>query len=217
MRFALSCLLLLLTASGAAAQFDSATVVGTVRDTTGAVVPAATVTLTGVETGISVTRLSGENGGFEFPAVRPGRYVVTAEKTGFALAMVENVVVQVGARLRVDLQMPVGGVSEKVEVTAASPLMETDSSQRGQVISGQSWLISWMTRRGKIANAIRTTRPRDKGTKGLLTKGLPDKGTTGPRDNGTTLSRTTGLLDNGTTGLWSFGPLVLWSGSRSSA
>ena len=84
-----------------------------------------------------MTRISGDNGSFEFPAVRPGRYVVTAEKTGFALAMVENVVVQVGARLRVDLQMPVGQVSEKVEVKASSPLMETDSSQRGQVISGE--------------------------------------------------------------------------------
>ncbi len=51
--------------------------------------------------------------------------------------MVENVVVQVGARLRVDLQMPVGQVSEKVEVTATSPMLETDSSQRGQVITGE--------------------------------------------------------------------------------
>ena len=73
----------------------------------------ATVTLTGVDTGISVTRISGDNGSFEFPAVRPGRYVVTAEKTGFALAMVENVLVQVGARLRVDLQMPVGQVGAR--------------------------------------------------------------------------------------------------------
>ncbi len=132
----LSVMALLLTASTASAQFDSATVVGTVRDASGGVVPGATVTLTGVETGISATRTSNDNGNFEFPAVRPGIYVVTAEKTGFALALVDNVQVQVGARLRVDLQMPVGQVSEKVEVTASSPLIETDSSQRGQVITG---------------------------------------------------------------------------------
>ncbi|WP_424747329.1 carboxypeptidase-like regulatory domain-containing protein, partial [Klebsiella pneumoniae] len=125
-----------MTASAASAQFDSATVVGTVRDATSSVVPSATVTLTGVQTGISVVRISTENGSFEFPAVRPGVYVVTAEKTGFAVAMVDNVIVQVGARLRVDLQMPLGQVSEKVEVTATSPLIETDSSQRGQVITG---------------------------------------------------------------------------------
>ncbi|MEP6916353.1 MAG: carboxypeptidase-like regulatory domain-containing protein, partial [Acidobacteriota bacterium] len=128
--------LLLLTASAALAQFDSATVLGTVRDASGAVVPAAKVTLTGVETGISVVRTSGADGNYEFPAVKPGTFVVTAEKTGFAIALVENVQVQVGARLRVDLQMPVGGLTEKIEVTAARPLVETDSSQRGQVITG---------------------------------------------------------------------------------
>jgi len=62
--------------------------------------------------------------------------VVTAERVGFALALVDNVQVQVGARMRVDLQMAVGQLSERVEVTAASPLIETDSSQRGQVITG---------------------------------------------------------------------------------
>ena len=47
-----------------------------------------------------------------------GIYLVTAEKAGFSLALVDNVQVQVGARLRVDLQMAVGQVTEKVEVTA---------------------------------------------------------------------------------------------------
>src|SRR5205085_8949953 len=112
------------------------TVVGTVRDTSGAVVPGAKVTITSAGTGISVVKQSAAGGNFEFPAVRPGGYLVTAEKTGFAMALVDNLQVQVGARLRVDLQMPVGQVTEKVQVTAASPLVETDSSQRGQVISG---------------------------------------------------------------------------------
>ena len=78
------------------------------------------MTLTSVETGISIVRTSSGDGNYEFAAVKPGLYVVTAEKTGFALALVDNVQVQVGARLRVDLQMPVGQVTEKVEVTATS-------------------------------------------------------------------------------------------------
>src|SRR5258705_7918987 len=98
---------LLLAPSAARAQFDSGTVVGTVRDASGAVVPAAKVTLTSVATGISVSKTSGDDGNYEFPAVKPGMYVVTAEKAGFALALVDNVQLQVGARLRVDLQMPV--------------------------------------------------------------------------------------------------------------
>ena len=137
MRVACVCLWSLMLAAPAFAQFDTATVVGTIRDASEAVVPDAKITLTRVDTGISVARQSADNGAFEFASVKPGIYVVTAEKAGFALALVENVIVQVGARLRVDLQMPLGQVSEKVEVTARSPLLETETSQRGQVISGE--------------------------------------------------------------------------------
>ena len=121
MRLVLACLcIFVLSATNALAQFDTATVVGTVRDTSGSVVPSAKVTLTSVETGIAVVKTSSGDGNYEFAAVKPGLYVVTAEKTGFAIALVDNVQVQVGARLRVDLQMPVGQLTEKVEVTAAS-------------------------------------------------------------------------------------------------
>jgi hypothetical protein len=128
--------MLLLAALPAFAQFDSASVVGTVRDASGAVVPGAKVTLTHTATGISVVKTSTGDGNYEFTAVKPGQYVVTAEKAGFSIALVDNVQVQVAARLRVDLQMAVGQVTEKVEVTASSPLLETDSSQRSEVITG---------------------------------------------------------------------------------
>ena len=176
MRFALGCtLLVILSAAPALAQFDSATVVGTVRDASGAVVPTAKVTLTGVETGISVVRTSGENGSFEFPAVKPGVYVVTAEKSGFALALVENVLVQVGARLRVDLQMPVGQVTEKVEVTASSPLIETDSSQRGQVITGDQTRALPLISREYSSLALLTTGVKLGGSS-LTTGNTPREG-----------------------------------------
>ncbi len=176
MRFVLACALLVtLSAAPALAQFDSATVVGTVRDASGAVVPTAKVTLTGVDTGISVVRTSGENGSFEFPAVKPGVYVVTAEKSGFALALVENVLVQVGARLRVDLQMPVGQVTEKVEVTASSPLIETDSSQRGQVITGDQTRALPLISREYSSLALLTTGVKLAGSS-LTTGNTPREG-----------------------------------------
>ena len=88
MRFVSLCVcVLLLTASAAFAQFDSATVLGTVRDTSNAVVPAAKVTLTAVETGISIVRTSSDDGNYEFSAVRPGKYVVTAEKSETAIVI----------------------------------------------------------------------------------------------------------------------------------
>ena len=128
--------LCLLTASPAWAQFETASVVGTVRDSSGAVVPGAAVTLTGIETGVSTSRTTNDSGLYEFVTVKAGLYVVTAEKEGFSSALVDNVQVQVGARQRVDLRLAVGRVSERIEVTASSPLVEHDSSQRGQVITG---------------------------------------------------------------------------------
>jgi len=118
-------------------QFDTATVVGTVRDNSGAVVPGVTVTLTGLDTGIATTKVTDENGNFEFQTVRIGRYKVTAELTGFSIALADNVQVTVGARQRVDLQLTPGSMQETVEVVGAATRLETDSSERGQVISGQ--------------------------------------------------------------------------------
>ena len=68
----------LLGAASAHAQFDTATVVGTVKDNTGAVVPGATVTLTNLDTGIAVTKVTDADGNYEFVTVRVGRYKVTA-------------------------------------------------------------------------------------------------------------------------------------------
>ena len=62
---------------------------------------------------------------------------MTAEKAGFSIALVENLQVTVGARQRVDLTMAVGQLTEKVEVSASAVLLQTDSSDRGQVITGE--------------------------------------------------------------------------------
>ena len=128
---------LLFAARAAYAQFDTATVVGTVKDNTGAVVPGATVTLANLDTGISVARVSDGNGNFEFMTVRVGRYKVTAELQGFATALADNVQIAVGARQRVDLQLQPGALTEAVEVVGAATRLETDSSQRGQVITSE--------------------------------------------------------------------------------
>ena len=119
------------------AQFDTATVVGTVRDNTGGVVPGATVTLTNLETGVTTVRVSEANGSFEFMTVRIGRYKVAAELQGFATAVADNIQVNVGARQRVDLALSPGQVNETVQVVGATQVLETDSSQRGQLISGR--------------------------------------------------------------------------------
>ena len=118
----------------ALAQFDAATVLGTVVDATGAVVPGATVTLRNTETGITATTVTDGEGHYQFLNVRIGTYSVRAELQGFSAAVADRVSVTVNARQRVDLTMKVGDIGETVEVTGAARLLESESSDRGQVI-----------------------------------------------------------------------------------
>src|SRR5215207_7783416 len=91
----LSVLAVLAGAPAAFAQFDTATVLGSVQDNTGSVVPGATVTLTGLDTGIATTKVTDDDGNFEFVTVRVGRYRLTAELQGFSVARADNVQVTV--------------------------------------------------------------------------------------------------------------------------
>jgi len=118
----------------ASAQFDSATVLGAVVDASGAVVPGATVTLRNADTGITATTVTDTQGNFQFLNVRIGTYSVRAELQGFSAAVADNIVVTVNARQRVDLTMKVGDIGETVQVTGAARLLESESSDRGQVI-----------------------------------------------------------------------------------
>jgi hypothetical protein len=131
---ALAATALLLPAS-VYAQFDTATVLGAVKDSSGAVIPGATVTLKNVDTGITATTVSGADGSYQFLNVRVGTYTVRGELQGFSAAEAKDVAVTVNARQRVDLALAVGNVGETVEVTGASPLLQTDSSDRGQIIA----------------------------------------------------------------------------------
>ena len=173
--FTLCSIALLLSAAPASAQFDTASVVGTVRDSSGAVIPDATVTLTNAETGLSIVKTTGAAGLYEFFTVKPGTYVITAEKPGFAIALVDNVQVQVGSRPRVDLTLTVGQVTEKVQVTASSPLVETDSSQRGQVITGDQTRELPLNGREYSALALLTTGVRQSALN-RSTTGTPREG-----------------------------------------
>lgn len=120
--------------AAARAQFDAATVLGSVRDSSGAVVPGATVTLKNTGTGITATTVSDQDGSYQFLNVRVGTYNVRAELQGFSAAEADAFAVAVNARQRVDLTLSVGNVGETVVVTGAAKLLETESSERGTII-----------------------------------------------------------------------------------
>ncbi len=133
--FSIAVSLCLLSATLLFAQFETAEVLGTVRDPSGAVIARAAVTLTNQATGVQSKVVTAENGDFDFFNVQVGRYSLTVEHAGFSKITTNDVTVDVGARQRVDVSMKVGAVTESVEVTSAAAALETDSSDRGHVVS----------------------------------------------------------------------------------
>jgi hypothetical protein len=129
------CFAFLLVSAPLLAQFDTAEVLGTVRDNSGAVVSRANILLANQGTGIEAKTVTREDGTYTFSNVRIGTYTVTAEAPGFSKAVAKEITVNVNARQRVDLMLQVGAVTETVEVTAAAAVLETDSSSRSQLIN----------------------------------------------------------------------------------
>ncbi len=120
---------LTLLPAAAHAQFDAATMLGRVTDQSGAAVPGATVTLTNLSTGIQAIAITNETGAYQFLNVRVGTYRIEAELAGFSTAVAPEVNVTVNARQRVDLSLQVGGIGEKVEVTAGVRTSSISSSR----------------------------------------------------------------------------------------
>ncbi|HEX5082369.1 MAG TPA: TonB-dependent receptor, partial [Blastocatellia bacterium] len=133
----LFCLLMITAAATAFAQFDTAVVLGAVRDPNGAALPRATVTLKNIATGITATAQTDEGGNYQFLNVKIGAYQVVAEAQGFSRAVADNIQVTVNARQRIDLTLKAGSVTESVTVTTDAVQLETESSDRGQVINRQ--------------------------------------------------------------------------------
>ena len=121
--------------SMAHAQFETGSILGTIHDASGAMVADATVTVTSVATGVVVTRKTSSNGDYEVPALRAGKYTVVITHEGFAPSRAESVQVNIAARQRVDLMLAVGTTATSVDVVSTTPLVETDTSQRGQVVT----------------------------------------------------------------------------------
>lgn len=127
----------LLTTSVLHAQFDTATVLGTVTDPSGAHIAGAAVTLKNVATGITAEARADENGDYQFVNTRIGEYEVSAQHPGFATGVVRNVNVTVNARQRVDFTLQVSNDTQQVLVSGEAQLLETDTSGKGQVIGSQ--------------------------------------------------------------------------------
>ncbi len=127
-------LVVFLLLPGVRAQVTTGTILGTVRDNTGATVGGAKVTITETGKGTSADHVTDDTGSFSVPFLVPGTYSVSVEKEGFKKQVRDGVILQVDQKARVDFTVEVGAVTETVSVVAAAPLVKTDSSELGEVI-----------------------------------------------------------------------------------
>jgi hypothetical protein len=121
----LAAAMLLVTSASGFAQFDSAAVSGAIRDSSGAVLPGVTVTLTNVGNGVRRDATTNDTGLYTFPNVPVGDYRVSAALQGFKTITQDGVRVSSSQNIRVDMQMEVGAVSEVITVQAATTMVDT--------------------------------------------------------------------------------------------
>jgi hypothetical protein len=119
------------------AQVDTATILGTVLDATGAVVPGATVTVIEVNTNTKVSTHTDAAGNYVITPLKIGGYTVAVEAQGFKRETRSGIVLQVQDRIRVDFSLEVGSISEAVDVHAQAPVVQTESSSLGDVIGSR--------------------------------------------------------------------------------
>jgi hypothetical protein len=135
-RIAASAVLMLAVAAAAGAQEARGTIAGTVRDASKGVIPGASVTITNVAMGTTVPVTTNDVGWFQAPYLIPGTYRVEVELSGFK-KFGREIEVRVNDRLEVDVVLEIGQSTETVDVTGATPLLETTNASLGQVVDSR--------------------------------------------------------------------------------
>ncbi len=118
-------------------QDPRGTLLGRIHDATGAVIPSAAIKATNLQTGVVAVAQSNESGRYNMPYLIPGAYTVIVELTGFKRFVREGVQVRVGEPTELEIELSVGEVTESVEITATTPLLDTATSSLGQVIDSR--------------------------------------------------------------------------------
>ena len=118
-------------------SFAPAELTGEVLDPSGVAIEQASVTLMEVDTNATFHSTSSIEGRYRFTGVRPGRYNVTVEASGFQRVTRQGVMLLTGEKVRLDFVLSIGSVLENVSITADAPLLRTESADIGQVIDNK--------------------------------------------------------------------------------
>ncbi|MBI3696613.1 MAG: TonB-dependent receptor [Acidobacteria bacterium] len=134
-----------------------ASITGQVTDPAGAIVPGATVTATNTQTNITTSTVTTGEGYYTLRQLPPGTYDLKAEKGGFAPFRQSGVAITVGQVLRVDFEMQLAGVATTVQVEAAAPLLESETSTLGRLVDSRR--VEELPLRGRNPYALATIIP----------------------------------------------------------
>src|SRR5208283_5181817 len=127
--------LLVVTAASASAQTFRGIILGTVTDMSGGTVPGATVTIKNVDTGLTRTVTTSDDGNYSAPELPIGNYSVTVEKQGFKTGLISGIKVEVSTERRADVTLQTGQLSQKVEVLGEQlPMVEATSNTLGGLV-----------------------------------------------------------------------------------
>jgi hypothetical protein len=118
-------------------QAVSGTILGTVTDSSGGVIGNAKVTIVNEGTSLTRTVTADPNGEYTAPSLPPGRYTVMTEMPGFKALALSNIDLGVDQRVRIDLKLEVGAMTESVSIRAETPLVQTSSSELGTTVTDQ--------------------------------------------------------------------------------
>lgn len=192
MRFvALLCAGLLTLSFSAFAQ--EATIVGTVVDPSGSVVPNATISATDTETNQTRTTKSNDVGQYTFPALHIGTYNVKAQASGFKTAEQAGVVLNVAARERVDFKLQLGATQQSVTVEANAVRVQSDTGAQSTVITGQQ--ITQLSTNGRSLLSLYQLTPGASSLQGSFQVPTSVSGNTNVSINGTRPVANLNLLD----------------------
>ena len=147
-------LLLAAAYTPAMAQEVSAGITGIVTDPSGASIVAVNITVTDLDRGLSYSTQTNEAGNYALPRIPPGRYEFRAQSEGFRTVVQPEIVLEVNQRARIDISMELGAVTEVVEVSAAGPLLQTEKTELGAVITGEQTVDMPLPSRNFIAMTL---------------------------------------------------------------
>ena len=144
------------------AQGERSALNGIVTDSTGAAIPAVTVTAVDVQTNVETRAVTTDSGVFRLPYLQPGIYKLTVSKTGFRPSAVDNVTLRVAQTLTVDFKLEIGQVTDSVSVSAEPPLIETGTAEIGRYVSEKefdTWPVAVADGRRQIQSFIFRSLP----------------------------------------------------------